>query len=288
MLVVLSSLSESTLARMSFVKTSWVTGCYMAEWPIVSMAYRNAPIRLAPVMCGLAVLFSMSAALGQALTTGQMPLQIEPAKPLALPPQVGQHRQLNSTAFFVDGQGHLLTVRHAVENCGQVVIAKDQHRVSGRIVAVSSRYDLALLKVPRTLGLAAVFPRSVAAITNDMMFAGAYDTLPGMRSGGGMLANSRVVSSFGGSEDGHLVIDSSVTFGASGAPVLDKNGLVQGVISRRTMINRVLAVGVAPTKAFLASNGVQVEQDDRPQLAGSASRANRAASVSARVTCLQN
>jgi S1-C subfamily serine protease len=182
----------------------------------------------------------------------------------------------------------MLTAGHAVVDCGRVVIAKEQWRVSARVVATSTRYDLALLKVQRTLGLAAVFPRKAAVGTNDMVFAGSYDTLAGLRSYGGVLANARVVSSFGGSEDGHLVIDSPVTFGASGAPVLDKNGLVQGIVSRRTMVNRVLAVGAAEAKSFLAANGVRVEEDDRPQIAGSGSRAHRAASLSARITCVQD
>lgn len=241
------------------------------------------------------MLCSFAAALGapiasfaQTFLPVQAPRQIEPAKPLSLPPQSANRRTLNSTGFFVDESGHMLTARHAVEGCSQVVIVKDRYRVAGRVVAVSPRYDLALLKIPKTLGLAAVFPHDLAANANDMVFAGAYDTLPGLRVGGGMLANARVTNSFGGSEEGHLVIDSPVTFGASGAPVLDKNGLVQGVVSRRTMINRVLAVGAPQAKGFLAANGVRVSQDDRPQLAGSASRANRAASISAHVTCLQN
>ena len=121
-----------------------------------------------------------------------------------------------------------------------------------------------------------------------MVFAAAYDTLPGMMARGGTLANATVASNLGGSEDGYLVIDSNVTFGASGAPVLDSRGLVEGVISRRTMINRVLTVGAAEAKSFLTGNGVRIQEDDRPQIAGGSSRANRAASISARVTCLQN
>ncbi|MDQ8728077.1 serine protease [Bradyrhizobium sp. LHD-71] len=207
---------------------------------------------------------------------------------MALPPQAPVQRQLKSTAFFVDGAGHMLTARHAVENCARVVVVKEGHRVLASVVAQSSRHDLALLKAPKTLGLAAVFPRSVVASPNDMVFAGAYDTLPGLRVGGGVLANARVTTSSGGSESGHLAIESSVTFGASGAPVLDRNGLVQGVISRRALPNRVLAVGVAETTSFLTASGVRIVQDDRPQLAGSASRAHRAASISATVMCLQN
>jgi hypothetical protein len=105
---------------------------------------------------------------------------------------------------------------------------------------------------------------------------------------GGLLTNARVTSSFGGSESGHLVLESSAGFGTSGAPVLDKSGLVQGVISRRTMVNRVLAVDAAETKNFLFANGIRIDQDDRPQMSPSGSRAHRAASLSARVTCLKD
>ncbi len=197
-------------------------------------------------------------------------------------------QEKNGTAFFVDDFGDMLTARHAVENCVRVVVAKEGRAISARVVALSTPFDLALIKIPRTWGLAAVFPRSVTAGANEMVFAAAYDTLPGMMGRGGMIANATVALNAGGSEAGHLAIDSPVTFGASGAPVLDGGGLVQGVISRRTTVNRVLAVGAAESKAFLASNGVRFEQDDRPQIAGGGSRANRAASISARVTCLQN
>jgi hypothetical protein len=142
-----------------------------------------------------------------------------------------------------------------------------------------------------------------------MMFAAAYDTLPHMTARGGTLGNATVVSS--GSEAGYLAIDSNVTFGASGAPVLDGRGLVQGVISGRinevklptaysapmgemsmSMLkvasDRVLAVSAARAKAFLAAHGVAIAEDDRPQIDPASSRANRAASISARVTCLLN
>jgi S1-C subfamily serine protease len=194
----------------------------------------------------------------------------------------------DGTAFFVDGAGHMLTARHAAEDCTRIVVFKEGRAVPAQLVALSPRFDIALIKAPKTLGLAAVFPRNVTAGVNDMVFAAAYDTLPGMLARGGTLANATVTPSFGGSEAGYLVIDSNVTFGASGAPVLDSRGLVEGVISRRTMINRVLAVAAAEAKAFLVSNGVRVQEDDRPQIAGGGSRANRAASISARVTCLQN
>ncbi|WP_315833165.1 serine protease [Bradyrhizobium prioriisuperbiae] len=210
-------------------------------------------------------------------------------QPLSRSPEsAGGRREKSGTAFFVDNSGSMITARHAVEDCLRVVVDKEGRTLAARVVALSDRFDIALIKVPRTLGLAAVFPRNVTAVANRMVFVSAYDKLSGMQAGGGTLANATVTPNFGGSEAGYLVIDSNVTFGASGAPVLDSRGLVEGVISRRTMVNRVLAVGAAEAKTFLAGNGVRFDEDDRPQLAGSASRANRAASISARVTCLQN
>jgi S1-C subfamily serine protease len=239
------------------------------------------------IIGGLAAVAVVPAA-GQA----GMPVQAHDraaVQPLSRPAEPAMiRREKTGTAFFVDDAGHMLTARHAAEGCTRLVVAKEGRVVAARLVALSPRIDIALIKVPKTLGLAAVFPRNATTAANDMVFAAAYDTLPAMVARGGTLANATVASSFGGSEAGYLVIDSSVTFGASGAPVLDSRGLVEGVISRRTMINRVLAVGAAESKAFLASNGVRFEEDDRPQIAGGASRANRAASISARVTCLQN
>jgi hypothetical protein len=105
---------------------------------------------------------------------------------------------------------------------------------------------------------------------------------------GGTLANATVASSREAGEAGLLALDSNAGFGTSGAPVLDSRGLVEGVVSRRSAVNRVLAVGAADARAFLISHGVRVNLDDRPQMAGGGSRAHRAASISARVTCLQD
>lgn len=195
-------------------------------------------------------------------------------------------RLLTGTAFFVDGNGHLLTARHTVEGCRNVVITKERWRTTGRVTALSSRVDLALIKAPKTLGLWATFPRTVGGTPNDMVFASSYDSLAGLLSMGGMMANARVMAPAADSERGHLVMDSTAGVGTSGAPVLDRLGLVQGVVSRRTLVNRVLAVNASESKAFLSANGISADQDDRPQIAATGSRAHRAASLSTRVTCV--
>jgi hypothetical protein len=117
-----------------------------------------------------------------------------------------------------------------------------------------------------------------------MVFAQAYDILKASR---GMIANATVAAN-ADNKAKSLLIDSEITFGSSGAPVLDGRGLVQGVVSRKIGATRVIAVGAGEVKAFLAAHGIHFDEDDRPQLAGTASRASRAASISAHVTCVGN
>ena len=240
------------------------------------------------ILLGAAALASVEPATAQLWMPVRAPERTAPQS-LARPPEPAAiRREKSGTAFFVDDSGHMLTARHAADDCARIIVAKEGRFVPARVVALSPNFDLALIKVPKTLGLAAVFPRNTTATVNDMMFAAAYDTLPGMMTRGGVVANATVASGRGGSEAGYLALDSTVTFGASGSPVLNSRGLVEGVISRRTTISRVLAVGAGETKAFLSGNGIRFEEDDRPQMAGGGSRANRAASISARVTCLQS
>lgn len=195
-------------------------------------------------------------------------------------------QQKSGTAFFVDDMGDMLTARHVVDDCRNVVVTKEGVALNARVVALSNQADLALIKVPKTLGLAAVFPRSAEPSTNDMVFVAAYDNLSNLIASGGLLADATVVKSDVGS--GILAIDSDVTFGASGAPVLDSGAHVQGVVSRRTPENQVAAVSADSVKPFLAANGIEIEEDDRPQISALGSRAHRAASISAAVTCFQN
>lgn len=212
--------------------------------------------------------------------------QPQPTQQLARTPEPTARRvESTSTAFFVDGNGHLLTARHAVESCVRVVVAKEGFAVNARVIALATGADLALVKVSKTLGLSAVFPQTVRTAANEMVFASAFDTLPGKLIGSGLMANATVKAD---STPATLTIDSDVTFGASGAPVLDSRGLVQGIVSKRTAANRVVAVDASEAKAFLRAQNVRLQEDDRPQIAGNGSRAHRAASISARIRCLQS
>jgi S1-C subfamily serine protease len=213
------------------------------------------------------------------------PARTETPKPLSLPQPAEVPRQETGTTFFVDDTGYMLTARHAVAACTRILVFKEGRVMTARLVALSNKVDLGLIKTAKTMGISAVFPRSQTPAPNDMVFAAAYDNLKGMIAHGGVMANAMVST---GTERGYIAIDSDVTFGASGAPVLDSHGLVQGIISRRVAANHVLAADAEEAKRFLIANGVALQEDDQAQIASSASRANRAESISARVTCLQD
>jgi serine protease Do len=235
-------------------------------------------------LVGLIMLASVAGASAQVPSLFGQP-RIETPKPLSLPEPAEVPRQQTGTSFFVDNTGYLLTARHAVAACTRILVYKEGHVMTAHVVALSNEVDLGLIKTVKTLGISAVFPRSQTPAPNDMVFAAAYDNLQGMITRGGVMANAMVST---GTERGYIAIDSDVTFGASGAPVLDSRGLVQGIVSRRVAANHVLAADADQAKRFLIAHGVAVQEDDQPQIASSASRANRAESISARVTCLQD
>jgi S1-C subfamily serine protease len=89
---------------------------------------------------GLAAIVAMPAA-GQSWIPVQahdrpvvQPLS-RPAEPTVI------RREKNGTAFFVDDAGHMLTARHAVEDCARIVVLKEGRVVAAHLVALRHRFD---------------------------------------------------------------------------------------------------------------------------------------------------
>ncbi|WP_244522231.1 S1 family peptidase [Bradyrhizobium embrapense] len=152
-------------------------------------------VRIVRLACGIAIGWAFNgvtpggAAAQVPFSPFQPARQIEAAKPLARdvtgPPAVSQ--RLDGTAFFVDDLGHMLTARHAVVDCARIIVSKEGRSIAARVVALAAS-DIALIKVPRTLGLAAVFPRVSTSAANDMVFAEAYERLKPMLAHAGRSA----------------------------------------------------------------------------------------------------
>jgi S1-C subfamily serine protease len=227
-------------------------------------------------------------ALGLALwTLAACARPVESSAPLTTTAPAAIGVQFAGTGFFVDERGHLLTARHTVADCAQMYVVKGGRTVSAELVGQSVAGDLALLKVSETLGVPAVFARTVGVTERDMVFAASYENLQGMLSQGGVLFNAVVADGAPRDREADIVLISDATYGASGAPVLASGGQVIGMITHKVGRDRVLATNVANMKQFLAAHRVAVRQDDRPQLAALQGRASRAATISARVTCFR-
>jgi S1-C subfamily serine protease len=151
--------------------------------PAVELTQQHRRENQAAVMLRCLVLLGGIAALvAGGLVTAQswMPVRAHdrtPPQPLARPPEPASiHSEKTGTGFFVDDSGNMLTAHHAAEGCTRIVVVKEGRAVAARVVALAPSVDLA--PVPKTMGLAAVFPRNVTATVNDMVFAAAYDALP--------------------------------------------------------------------------------------------------------------
>ena len=191
-------------------------------------------------------------------------------------------RELSATGFVVDQQGLVVTAGHAVEDCASLYVVKGGRTLAAGVVVRSASPDLALLQVGTVLAPPAALAAGRTA-GNSGVFVAGYRALPRLLADGGGLFNAVLLAA--DDERAEIVLLSDADHGSSGAPVFDGNGLVVGVVSRRTSADRVFAVGISALRAFLASHGVAMETDTRPQLDPFQDRARRAATVSVGVRC---
>ena len=89
---------------------------------------------------GLACGFAVVPAAGQSWLPVQthdrpavQPLS-RPAEPTVI------RREKNATAFFVDDAGHMLTARHAAEDCARIVVLKEGRAVAAHLVVVFTSF----------------------------------------------------------------------------------------------------------------------------------------------------
>jgi len=195
--------------------------------------------------------------------------------------------ELTGTGFFVDNDGHVLTANHAADGCARIYVEKEGRTLPATVVAHSQPDDLAVLKIRETLGLPAVFARTALPSANDLVFAASYQTLQTVIARGGSLFNAVVSGRKDPDPHDDLELVSDATHGASGAPVLNAEGLVIGVITHREPPDRVLATNVGDAKTFLAHSHIAFEQDDQPQVSPLQDRSHRAETISASVVCFK-
>lgn len=161
------------------------------------------------------------------------------------------------TGFFVDRNGHVLTANHLVTDCTSLDIVGNGRREEATVLASNADADLSILRVSETFG------EPVAFDSGETLSGGAMVTILGyaplgeaLRSQGAMqpaLSNSMVLDEQSPKpEDIALVSDANP--GASGSPVITRDGLVVGVL-RAKIIREGMTIPGQPREIRLAASG---------------------------------
>lgn len=158
--------------------------------------------------------------------------------------------ETHATGVFLNQAGDVLTARHAIGHCQDILVVKDGRAAQARLRAVSNERDLAVLGTDLAPYLSATFPEQPQTATGSVgVFAEAYSVLQRMPQRASVLSNALTVP---GGEGLNLI--SGVKPGTSGS-------------------------------AVLRGDGVSFSQSDLPQLAPNQSPAARAATLAVGILC---
>ena len=148
------------------------------------------------------------------------------------------------TGFFVSAQGHLITSLHVVENCTAV-------RAEGlgiiQEVLRDDAADLVLLRAQATPAAVAVFRAAPEARQGESIYVFGYPLRRILASE--PIITQGIVNALAGVGDDQrqLQISAEVQPGNSGGPVLDRSGLVIGVVASRMRDDLVMqGLGIIP------------------------------------------
>jgi putative serine protease PepD len=157
------------------------------------------------------------------------------------------------TGFLVSRNGMAATCRHVVEGMqGSTAVLNDQNEFPLNVVAVSRKYDLALVQVLASGNLPFLSLRGDEGIVpGERIFA--IGTSVGLQSTvtDGVFTGFRKIQQ---NEERFIQFSAPVNLGNSGGPLLDAQGRVIGVVSMKTVSAGgapVSGVGFAvPSAAF--------------------------------------
>ena len=204
--------------------------------------------------------------------------------------------QSSGTAFVV-APGLLVTNHHVIDDCGAIEVVASDGRRPATIVDSVQIIDLALLRVYGLRG-------GVASLrTQSPVLLGESATVFGFPLGGALSGTGNfttgVVSSLRGLGDaaGEIQITAPVQPGNSGGPVLDRAGVVIGVVqSKLDALWAVKATGDVPQNVnfavsldvladFLAKNNVPIKSAARQVAIENTLVAEMAQSFTYKISC---
>ena len=187
-----------------------------------------------------------------------------------------EQRRLESTGtgFAVGEGGQIVTNHHVVADCAEVrVRPAGQEAVAGAVVAEDSRNDLALLRAPVRLPVAAI--RDDRGIRPGDSVVAVGFPLPGLLASEANVTTGTVSALAGiGNDARFLQMTVPVQPGNSGGPLLDLEGRVVGVVVGKLDALQVasvtgdipqnvnFAIEASVVRSFLDASGVAVLHHD--------------------------
>ena len=199
--------------------------------------------------------------------------------------QLAEQSIQHSGTGFVVAENYILTAAHVVEDCKRVTVSQGYTSTKTRIIAVSARNDLGLLKSKRRFDFVAKFRDGKAiGIGEPVVKYGFSQEAPD----GGLtvgtvtaLAGRNVV---GGMDTNILDYNGMVRLGTSGGPVLDQSGTVVGIVSTgRDDDNGAVKSSVA--EQFLAVNLVDYAKAESKRILTSPAIAKEAEKYTLKILC---
>lgn len=148
----------------------------------------------------------------------------------------------SGTAFFVSGEGHLLTNHHVVEGCRTVQITRAGSVPEAvQVIARDATNDLALLKAGGAPP-AAVPGLAPRARIGDSVYVYGFP-LAGLLASSGNFTVGNVTATSGLNDDSReYQISAPVQPGNSGGPLMDQYGNIAGVVVSKLNALRIAAV----------------------------------------------
>jgi S1-C subfamily serine protease len=136
------------------------------------------------------------------------------------------------SGFVIDGEGHILTNFHVIENARQVeVTTSDKRKYKAQIVGTDPAHDLAVIRIPAKDVPRAEIGDSKNLVVGQKVFAiGNPFGLSGTMTRG-IISSIRSVRGPRGFIDEAIQTDAAINPGNSGGPLLNSRGQVIGINS---------------------------------------------------------
>jgi S1-C subfamily serine protease len=181
------------------------------------------------------------------------------------------------TGFVINDRGDVVTNNHVAGHCARLAFRLNgQPMVDGRLVAVDSRNDLAVVNFPSTGAATARLSNAAKEHLGEELMVFGYPLI-GILSTSGNLTRGSISALDGVDDDArYMQISAPIQPGNSGGPVLDLAGRVIGVVTYKLdALTTVKAAGDIPQnvnfalkidvlKLFLDSHNIPYKLADAP------------------------